>query len=172
MTTRDDKDAFRAAVGPVKPVRHDKAALDTGKPPPVARFTRADERSVLAESLNDPTIWVESGDEVQFCRLGLKNPALRKLKRGQYSLHEELDLHGLNATDAKQAVAGFLKEARHHRWHCVRIIHGKGKRSFQGLPVLRPKVIKWLQQTDCVIAFCTATARDGGTGALYVLINV
>lgn len=171
MTTNDDKDAFRSAIGPVKPLRHDRADRHTQKPPPIARFTREDERSVLAESLTDPNIWVESGDEVQFCRLGVKSPVLGKLKRGRYSLHEEIDLHGLNAAEAKQAVMDFLKEARRRHWNCVRIIHGKGKRSFQGLPVLRPKVIKWLQQTDCVVAFCTATARDGGTGALYVLIS-
>ncbi|MFK8030563.1 MAG: Smr/MutS family protein [Gammaproteobacteria bacterium] len=171
MTKDDDKDAFRAAVGPVKPLRYDRATPEREKPAPVARFTRADQLSVLAESLNDPTIWVESGDEVQFCRAGLKSPIMRKLKRGQYSLHEEIDLHGLNASEAKQVVYEFLKEARRRHWNCVRIIHGKGKRSFQGLPVLRPKVIKWLQRTDCVIAFCTATARDGGTGALYVLLD-
>ena len=172
MSTDEDKDAFRAAIGPVKPLRHDRAPPQQEKPPPVARFTRADEQDVLSESLNDPTIWVESGDEVQFCRAGLKSPVLRKLKKGQYSVHEEIDLHGLNAGEAKQAVFEFLKEASFKRWHCIRIIHGKGKRSFQGLPVLRPKVVKWLQHTDIVIAFCTATAKDGGTGALYVLLNV
>lgn len=171
MSTEDDSDAFRAAVGPVKPIRHDRAVFESRKPRPVARFTRADEQSVLAESLTDPTIWVESGDEVQFCRLGLKSPMMRKLKRGQYSVYEEIDLHGLNAAEAKQAVSAFLREARLRRWHCIRIIHGKGKRSFQGMPVLRPKVVKWLQQTDLVIAFCTATAKDGGTGALYVLLR-
>lgn len=171
MSTDDDIDAFRAAIGPVKPIRHDRVTPPLAKPPPIARFTRADEQSVLVESLSDPTIWLESGDEVQFCRIGIKSPILRKLKRGQYSVHEEIDLHGLNASEAKQAVFEFLKEARTKRWGCVRIIHGKGKRSYQGLPVLRPKVIKWLQRTDIVIAFCTAAVKDGGTGALYVLLR-
>ncbi len=171
MTTDDDKDAFRAAIGPVKPVRNDRAAAQPEKPPPIARFTRADEQSVLAESLTDPSIWVESGDEVRFCRVGINSPVIRKLRKGQYSVNEEIDLHGLNASEAKQAVFEFLNEAQFKRWHCIRIIHGKGNRSFQGLPVLRPKVIKWLQHTNLVIAFCTATARDGGTGALYVLLN-
>ncbi len=171
MSTDDDSDAFRQAIGPVKPIRHDRATLKLEKPAPIARFTRADEQDVLVESLNDPSIWMESGDEVQFCRIGIKSPVLRKLKRGQYSVYEEIDLHGLNASDAKQAVFNFLKEARNKRWGCVRIIHGKGKRSFQGLPVLKPKVVKWLQRTDIVIAFCTAAPKDGGTGALYVLLN-
>ncbi len=171
MTTDDDKDAFRAAIGPVKPVRNDRVAAESEKPPPVARFTREDEQRVLAESLEDPTIWVESGDEVRFCRVGLGSPVLRKLRKGRYTVNEEIDLHGLNASEARQAVFDFLKEARFQRWRCIRIIHGKGKRSFQGLPVLRPKVIKWLQHSNLVIAFCTATPRDGGTGALYVLLN-
>ncbi|MEM7084122.1 MAG: Smr/MutS family protein [Pseudomonadota bacterium] len=171
MSSKDDKETFRQAIGQIKPLRNDRASPHSAKPKPIARFTRADEKSVLAESLENPSIWVESGDEVQFCRAGLSNPIMRKLKRGQYSVHEEMDLHGLNAQEARQALSQFLKEAQRFRWRCVRIIHGKGKRSFQGMPVLRPKVIKWLQRTDCVIAFCTATGRDGGTGALYVLID-
>ena len=54
---------------------------------------------------------------------------------------------------------------------CVRIIHGKGSRSEEGQPVLKHKVNYWLRCRDEVLAFTSATGRDGGTGALYVLLR-
>jgi DNA-nicking Smr family endonuclease len=53
----------------------------------------------------------------------------------------------------------------------VRIVHGKGNGSPQRLPVLKVKVSHWLQQWDSVLAFCTAHPRNGGTGAVYVLLK-
>jgi len=53
----------------------------------------------------------------------------------------------------------------------VRIIHGKGLGSMDRKPVLKSKVRNWLVQKDEVIAFCTARAADGGSGALMVLLK-
>jgi len=53
---------------------------------------------------------------------------------------------------------------------CVRIIHGKGRRSGPRGPVLKNMVSKVLQKTAAVVAFTSARPIDGGTGALYVLL--
>ena len=171
MDIDDDQDCFRSAMDNIKPLHTDRAPPPAKKPPPVARFTRRDQRAVLNESLHGPDQILENGDEIEYCRMGLHHPVLKKLKRGKFTVDEELDLHGLNVAQAKQAMADFLREANFYRWSSVRIIHGKGTRSFQGRPVLRPKVTKWLCTTVTVIAFCSARPTDGGTGALYVLLG-
>jgi len=53
----------------------------------------------------------------------------------------------------------------------VRIIHGKGLGSGPRGPVIKQAVNVILRRTDPVIAFCSARAVDGGTGAIYVLLQ-
>ncbi|MDH3589226.1 MAG: Smr/MutS family protein, partial [Gammaproteobacteria bacterium] len=62
-------------------------------------------------------------------------------------------------------------ECRYLDQHCVRIVHGKGKRSGKAGPVLKQKVCQWLRHRDNVLAFTTAPRSDGGAGALYVLLR-
>ena len=65
----------------------------------------------------------------------------------------------------------FLAESLDARIQCVRIVHGKGLRSGPRGPVLKASVNRWLRQWDDVLAFVTAPVRDGGTGAIYVLLR-
>jgi DNA-nicking Smr family endonuclease len=72
---------------------------------------------------------------------------------------------------ARQALSAFLQTCQLKAARCVRIIHGKGRNSQHGLPVLKHKLNKWLQQRNEVLAFCSARQTDGGTGAVYVLLK-
>ena len=175
MTSHDDDDqrAFKEAMRGARPLNHDRAEVARQKPEPKARFRRADEQEVLYESLHgnpDPSL-LGSGDELFFARESVAKPIMRKLKRGQYRLESELDLHGLTADQARDALDQFLLECRRHRWHCVRVIHGKGKRSGLAGPILKPSVARWLSRREVVQAFASARPGDGGTGALYVLLK-
>lgn len=177
MTARNDDDddlrAFRDAMAGASPIKpSDRADTRPAPPGPRARFTQRDRRRVLEESLSgnpDPSL-LGTGDEVFFARPGLPRPVLRKLKRGAYRIHSELDLHGLNALQARDALNEFLQECVRERYTCVRIVTGKGKRSDDGRPVLKPKVARWLRKRDEVLAYSTARPVDGGSGALYVLL--
>jgi DNA-nicking Smr family endonuclease len=93
------------------------------------------------------------------------------LQRGAIEIGLEVDLHGLTVEVASRVLAEFLLECGHRRTRCARIIHGKGRRSSGQQPVLKQKVNYWLRLYDQVLAFCSATARDGGTGAVYVLLR-
>ena len=53
----------------------------------------------------------------------------------------------------------------------MRIVHGKGLSSPGKIPVLKPRVNHWLAQRDEVLAFVSTPPRDGGTGAIYVLLK-
>jgi len=128
---------------------------------------------VLAESLDaDPAdLEVETGEELSFRRNGVPETTMRRLRRGLYARRDELDLHGMTQEEARLALLGFLADADHHGLRCVRIVHGKGRGSGDRGPVLKAAVNRWLRRHDAVRAFCSARRSDGGTGALYVLLN-
>jgi DNA-nicking Smr family endonuclease len=96
---------------------------------------------------------------------------LVKLRRGHYVVDAEVDLHGLTGAQAKSALREFVGDASQRHMTCVRVIHGKGKRSGPRGPVLKNIVNRWLQHSDAVVAFASARSVDGGSGAVYVLLK-
>lgn len=101
----------------------------------------------------------------------LPHTTLQKLKKGHYCSDIELDLHGLTVQQATDELLDFLTTAAARQLRCIRLIHGKGNRSEQQSPVLKSWINQWLRQRPEVLAFCSARQRDGGTGALYVLLK-
>lgn len=77
----------------------------------------------------------------------------------------------MTSKEAQAALRAFLAESVNARRQCVRIVHGKGLRSGARGPVLKASVNRWLRQWDDVLAFVSAPTRDGGTGAVYVLLR-
>jgi len=96
---------------------------------------------------------------------------MRRLRRGYYRVEAELDLHGLIVAEAKRELRDFLARCIARQQRCVRIIHGKGLGSGPRGPVLKQAVNVILRRTENVVAFCSANPRDGGTGAIYVLLQ-
>lgn len=164
---------FRAAVRDVRPLRASKPAPERVQRRPRAVSRRADEASVLAESLalDASALDVESGDELAWRRDGVPESTLRRLRRGQYAVRDEIDLHGMTQDEAHHALTAFLAEAGKQDRRCLRIIHGKGRGSGHRGPVLKSAVNRWLRRHAAVRAFCSARRTDGGTGALYVLLD-
>jgi DNA-nicking Smr family endonuclease len=174
----DEARLFREAVRDVKPLGHAAQAPEeplkrARRPPPAAHFTRADRLAVLEESLSDDIAdpALAGGEELVFHRAGIQSSVLRKLRRGDYRVQGEIDLHGLNVGEAKQALRQFLALALMRRWRCVRIVHGKGLRSGHRGPVLKGMVGATLRKLGPVLAYVSARQVDGGTGALYVLLS-
>ena len=170
---QNDAAAFREAVKDVRPLPATQAAAARPRRPPArARFRRLDEREVLAESLAPGAdgLLVETGDELLFRRAHLPAGLTDRLRRGEFAVADEIDLHGLNALAARAALREFLAQAVRRRLGCVRVVHGKGLRSGPGGPVLKHAVNSWLRKVDAVLAFASTPPRDGGTGALYVLL--
>ncbi|RFA28263.1 DNA mismatch repair protein MutS [Alkalilimnicola ehrlichii] len=169
----DDRRLFEQAMQGVRRLATDKVVPATPRPAPVPRKTVEDEQQVMRDILSDlfEPADLATGEELEYARPGLQHRVLRKLRRGQYSVQSELDLHGLTVPLARIAVADFLKACGERKLRCVRIIHGKGRRSSNKGPVLKTKVEHWLRQRDEVLAFCSARQVDGGTGAVYVLLR-
>jgi DNA-nicking Smr family endonuclease len=168
---------FADAVGPVTPLApHGLAAavLLGERPEPLPRQREADERMALAEAMSDE-VDIESllltDDGLSFRREGVGSDVVNRLRRGHWAIQGELDLHGLRRDEARDALAGFLRESRQRGWRCLRVVHGKGHGSPGRQPVLKAKAQRWLGQSAEVLAFTQASGPQGGAGALIVLLK-
>ena len=169
----EDTELFRVAMRDVLPRPAAATVATSPKPSAKARFTRADQQAVLRESLlpvDDPAL-LETGDELSFRRDHVPQRVLQRLRRGEYAVAAEMDLHGMTAVQARAALAEFIKESQGLGFSCVRVIHGKGRRSGPRGPVLKNVVNLWLRKCDVVSAFGSARPIDGGSGAVYVLLR-
>ncbi|TZF91041.1 Smr/MutS family protein, partial [Cognatilysobacter lacus] len=144
-------------------------------PRPRARMRERDEAAAATEfrlALDEHMLG--AGDMLSHCTDRLPPDAFRRLKRGELSAQEELDLHGLGAVQAQTLLRAFLADARKHGIGCVRIIHGKGRRAAEldssGAPILKNLVDRVLRQRADVLAFHSAPPAQGGTGAVVVLL--
>jgi len=170
----DDIALFRNAVKQARPLRQDKiASTRSRRPAPIPKQTLREEKQIREAMLSDEfdPADIETGEELLYARPGIQHSLLRKLRRGQFSISAELDLHGMTVAVARGELLGFINRSRNSRTRCVRIIHGKGHGSPGRQPVLKMKLNHWLQQIDAVLAFCSARPVDGGTGAVYVLLK-
>ena len=171
----EESELFRAAVSDVVPLTG-TARIEHVRllPQPVPAQRLRDEREALNESLTGQVAWdagMETGEELSYARNGVGAQTLSKLRRGHWATQDELDLHGHTVEQARLALADFLNRSVHRGLRCVRIIHGKGLRSKNREPVLKPKLGAWLIKRDDILAFCQARSADGGGGAVVVLLR-
>jgi DNA-nicking Smr family endonuclease len=171
----DAAEEFRAAVGNVTPLAI-KQRVVHDRPPqaPVAHQRIEDDRQVLIASVSDEfeiDTLLHTDAELSFRRPGIGPDVLRKLRRGEWTIQDHLDLHGLRVGEARELLGRFLREALKRGLRCVRVVHGKGLGSKDRQPVLKGKTRVWLAQRDEVIAFCQARPAEGGSGALVVLLR-
>lgn len=170
-----ERTLFIRAAGHVQPIpRHGRVHLAPDQPAPLPVQQQLDDRRVLQEAISDEfdaATLLEIDDALSFRRPGVGPDVTRKLRKGEWSIQGEIDLHGLRREDAREALAGFIREAHRRGWRCVRVVHGKGLGSPGKTPVLKGKVQGWLVQKNEVMAFVQARADEGGAGALVVLLK-
>ncbi|MGA7749110.1 MAG: Smr/MutS family protein [Gallionella sp.] len=172
QTAPDDAALFRAAVGTVKPLPEQnrisprpaprKPLLRRAVPPPAIPDTLSDFADPDFAFRNAPDEYLSNG----FSRL-----ALRKLRRGGWPVQDSLDLHGNNSDAARKLLQEFLHEAMQRELRCVLVIHGKGLNSQSGEAVLRKLTRNWLTQHPRVLGYCDALPKEGGSGAVLVLLK-
>jgi DNA-nicking Smr family endonuclease len=169
-----DKDLFVRAAGAVKPLPDKLKVLHKPEQKmPLAMQYKKDEKAVLKEAISDEfdvSTLLEVDEHLSFRRPGIGTDVTRKLRRGDWSIQRQLDLHGLRRDDAREALSLFIRESFQQGIRCVRVVHGKGLGSPGKAPVLKSRVHSWLVQKDEVLAFVQAKPADGGAGALVVLL--
>jgi DNA-nicking Smr family endonuclease len=134
----------------------------------------ADDEAVLRESLSDlfeVDHYMEEDPALNYTAPGVGSDVMKKMRKGHWTVQDQLDLHGMRRDEAREAVSDFLLKAVRRNVRCVCVIYGRGFGSPKGEPVLKSMVHSWLVQTDGVIAFCQARSDEGGEGALMVLLR-
>ncbi|MDP1828577.1 MAG: Smr/MutS family protein [Archangium sp.] len=171
---------FLEAVGAVGPVRPVKERVGPPEPPTAAQLKIPNEE---AESLARLAELVSGGGEfdlsdsdefIEGSVHGFDEGVMRKLRAGDFSTQAHLDLHGLTREEAKPALEAFIQKARIAGHRCVLVITGRGLNSKDQLPVLKQGAQQWLthgRAAKQVLGFCSARPKDGGAGALYVLLR-
>ena len=98
---------------------------------------------------------------------------MERLRRGRIRPEAQLDLHGMTQDEAHRAVAGFIAASRSDGRRCVLLITGRGRGKFGG-GVLREQTPRWLNLQPTrgnILGFAESQPKDGGAGALYVLLK-
>jgi DNA-nicking Smr family endonuclease len=167
--------AFAAAVGPVHRLKDRGLAPPARpRPAPVALQRALDERAALRSALSDEVdveSLLDTDEALSFRRAGVGPDVVRRLRRGEWAIQGEIDLHGLTRDAAREQLAQFVRAAVQRGLRCVRVVRGKGHGSPGRAPVLKGKVRTWLVQKAEVVAFAQARAAQGGAGALVVLLR-
>lgn len=180
MGTKDSKHSnsqgntlFRSAVGETRPIK--QRERDQSKPrAPVAKRDpqKHEQQGSTSADLNQYAPATTSpAEKLNFQRSSVSRQNMRDLRRGKYPIAEQIDLHGMTSAEALEELRQFIGHCSRKRQKCVRVVHGKGLGSGSRGPVIKTGVNNWLRQWDEVLAYCSALDRDGGTGAVYVLLK-
>ena len=170
-----ERNLFAHAVGQVQPIAaKPRVQVQVPAPLPSRLQQDIDDAAALQESMSDEfdiSTLLDVDDQMSFRRSGIGPDITRKLRKGEWRIQGQIDLHGLRSDEARNAVGQFLRDAKRMGWRCVRVVHGKGLGSPGKEPVLKSKVQRWLVQKNEVLAFVQARPADGGAGALVVLLG-
>ena len=121
---------FERAIGAVQPLNHaPRVELQVTRPSPTAFQQALDDQAALRESLSDEfdvSTLLDVDDQMSFRRPGIGHDVTRKLRRGDWTIQGQVDLHGLRSDEARDALGQFIRDAMRMGWRCVRVVHGKG----------------------------------------------
>ena len=96
----------------------------------------------------------------------LQHRVFEDLKAGNLRWFEAVDLHGCTIEEARSAVLQIIQMAKDNNENVLKIVHGKGPEA-----ILKTHVNSWLRQHRDVLAFVSAPEKQGGTGAVLVLLK-
>lgn len=176
----EEEAAFLAAMDDVKPMhpgsgRDVQPAVETPEPAP-AKHPEALAREHLRRLVRgEIDFQLEFTEEYQHGHVtGLDPKIFNKLRAGSYAVEAHMDLHGMNADQALLATVDFIRRNYLLGRRTLLLVTGRGKNSPGGHSILRDEVQTWLTREPLrrvVLAFVTAKPRDGGPGALYVMLR-
>lgn len=168
----NNSDLFKQAMQGVKPLGKSNKL---SQPKPKKKFIKQAKLSSTQEPqafVSDHDIELVDADTfLSYCQSGVQPRYFRKLKMGRFAVEAELDLHGMRLDEARSALLIFIENAYDSGLRVIRIVHGKGFRGREDKPLIKNKANTWLQQLPQILAFCSCIPKDGGTGAVYVLLK-
>ncbi|MCB2194136.1 MAG: Smr/MutS family protein [Deltaproteobacteria bacterium] len=177
----DEQALFAKAMSQVERLPGDQRPTAKTPPPNPAKIAEAVDEELevmahLAELISGTADFdLRMSDEYLSGQArGVGPELMERLAQGAFPIQDHLDLHGLSLSDAQGEVADFVDSAVARGLRHVLLVHGRGKGSPGGVPVLKQGLAAWLEHKRFarkVLAFCTARAIDGGAGAMYLLLR-
>ena len=175
-----DEDVFMAAMQGVKEMDDSRGRQVTPKVETSSTQSTIDSEKEAENDLKkfmhgEIDFELEYTDEFMYGYVrGLDIKTFQQLKSGSLSITSHLDLHGMTTDQAQESLLFFIRESYLQSHRCILIVTGRGKNSPGGQSILRRETEIWLTREPLkrvVLAFCTAQPKDGGAGAIYVLLR-
>lgn len=173
----DDKSLFQQHMRDVKPLKNrTKAPLFKEKPSSIPKpkvVSKPFKKTVTHHEvfLSDPyTLEIHAEQTLSYHVPGLIPLRFKAFKKGDFDLDGRLDLHGLQIDTARNTLCRFVLNAYEKSHRHLLVIHGKGGQQ-SDVGILKSHVAHWLKQFPNVLAYHSARPKDGGTGAVYVLLK-
>ncbi len=180
-TEESEEDLFQMAMKDVIPLSNDKnkiirSRVKKEKPPEHIPGQSDKVREYLSCLVKEPAAWdISFSDEyMEGAVSGVGPKIMKRLKRGEFSIQDHIDLHGLTRKEAETVVNRFIIQSYKKGLRCVLIVHGRGLGSVDHQPAIKKELPVWFKRgvlKKIVMAFVTARPWDGGAGALYVLLK-
>ena len=178
---KSDDDLFQSAMKDVIPLKDDKNKIITA----FVKEEALPERSFkphkkagedFSNLVKESSAWdISFSDEyMEGAVSGVGPKIMKRLKRGEFSVQDYIDLHGFTKKEAEGVVDEFIIKSYYKGMRCVLIVHGRGLGSRNHQPAIKRELPIWFRRgilKKIVLAFVTAKPCDGGAGALYVLLK-
>ena len=172
---QEDQPDFAKAAGPVKRMHQDKIETSSVLLDPALAKARQHSAVTLPEKLTETASssfvqMVSPQDILEYRRPGVQPYIVKKLRNGEYSEADFIDLHGLTVEQAYEKVMRFIAYAKEREYRCILIIHGKGQMQKQKA-LIKSFTAHWLKQIPEILAFHSAPEWKGGTGAVIAILK-
>jgi DNA-nicking Smr family endonuclease len=177
LPEESDEDLFKMAMNTIERVAWKNNRHPSIKLPQVPERDReAENRRLMQKAMSDE-VPIDIPDHPEYIEgwIGATGKQyLPNLRNGLYSIQGQIDLHGMNQAEAQTAVEEYIVRISRFRPCCIKIIHGRGINSPIDRATLKDSLQRFLstrRMSRYVLAYASAASRDGGVGAVYVLLS-
>jgi DNA-nicking Smr family endonuclease len=167
----NDAELFHEMMDGIRPLSQDRIDPDSTPKKRAAKQSAVKNKTMTSFGELEYVSGVDADESLSFSRNGVQQKLMTKLKKGQFAIESKIDLHGLTVNEAGARLQHALEAALANHYRCVLVVHGRGKGSLGNKPAIKTHVNQWLRESSNVLAFHSAQAHHGGTGALYVLLK-
>lgn len=168
-----DHHLFRREMGDVVPLKPPETT-DSRAPRKLNRPRKLEETDTVSDqyavSPKDEQFHINCEQGMTHRKNGVQKRVMQKLKRGQFKVSAQIDLHNMTVASGHAALLEFIGYSMSDSLVCIRVIHGKGVRSERG-PRLKLMSRQLLREHSQVLAFSSCKPGAGGDGATDVLLR-
>lgn len=175
-----DAQLWQHVTKDVSPIKKEHASVNIIKQKHEKKGSPSPQSVCQSEQRQPYSKTISKTQETDFSSRQIDTRTEQRLKRGQFKIELKIDLHGKSQIQAYDTLQALIPNAFHQGKRCILVITGKGAHKTdmslleQTTGILKQKTPEWLSSTPLnqyVLRYETARPKDGGQGALYVLLR-